>query len=133
MRSAAVVAVLVLLSAGAACSSSPTPTPTPPQGACGDGYLPAVNGSCPKGTCAGSGGAPSSCCGSECATCEDKGLVSTDDAGACPAGTCVSGDLTIALSCCDVCPGGGDAAAESGGDAASDVGADAGSSDAPGE
>ena len=121
----------VLVGLVVACSSSPRATPSPSGSACGDGYLAAVNGACPKGTCL-EAEASASCCGSQCATCEDKGLVSADDAGACPAGTCMSTDLTEALSCCDTCPGGDagpEAAAESGaeagaGDAASDVAGD---------
>jgi hypothetical protein len=119
LRSASVVAaafvVLVL-----ACSSTPHATPSPSGSACGDGYLPAVNGACPKGTCL-EGEASASCCGSQCATCEDKGLISSEDGGACPAGTCVSTDVTEALSCCDTCPG-DDASVE----AAADGGAEAG-------
>jgi hypothetical protein len=109
-----------------ACSSSPNP---PPGGgaasACGDGYLAAVNGSCPKGTCVAAA-AGQGCCGSQCATCEDKGLVSTDEAGTCPAGTCVSGDLTVALTCCDACPGApdGSAPADASGDGAGDAAGD---------
>ncbi|HEY8087934.1 MAG TPA: hypothetical protein VIF09_08815 [Polyangiaceae bacterium] len=105
---------MALLAVGlplAACSSSRNP---PPAGgaasACGDGYLAAVNGSCPKGTCVAAQ-AGQGCCGSQCATCEDKGLVSTGEGGTCPAGTCVSGDLTVALTCCDACPGTSDGSA----------------------
>ena len=109
------------------CSSTPSnPSPAPSEGACGDGYLPAINGSCPKGTCL-EGEASASCCGSQCATCEDKGLVSQDDGGVCPAGTCISTDLTAALTCCDTCPGESDAAV----DAASDGGGEGGLTDAP--
>lgn len=89
---------------GLACSSSPNAQPTGSAGVCGDGYLPAVNGGCPKGTCLASD-TSAACCGSQCATCEAKGLVSVDEAGACPSGTCISSDLTVALTCCDVCPG----------------------------
>jgi hypothetical protein len=89
---------------GFACSSSPNAQPTGSAGVCGDGYLPAVNGACPKGTCLASG-TSAACCGSQCATCEDKGLVSIDEAGACPPGLCISADLTVSLTCCDVCPG----------------------------
>jgi hypothetical protein len=103
LRSAFVVAV-AFAALVVACSSTPPATPSPSGSACGDGYLAAVNGTCPKGTCL-EGEASASCCGSQCATCEDKGLVSADEAGACPAGTCVSSDLTVALTCCDTCPG----------------------------
>jgi hypothetical protein len=118
------------------CSSTPSnPNPAPSEGACGDGYLPAVNGSCPRGTCL-EGEASASCCGSQCATCQDKGLVAEDDAGACPAGTCISSDLTVALTCCDTCPGdldaGGDGASEGGGDGGLTE-ASPGASDASGE
>jgi hypothetical protein len=109
-----------------ACSSTAThSTPTPSGSACGDGYLAAVNGACPKGTCLESE-ASASCCGSQCTTCEDKGLISADDAGACPAGTCVSTDLTVALSCCDTCAV-DDASMESG----TEAGVETGPGDAP--
>ena len=110
MRRPALAVATVLVALVVACSSSPHPTPTPSGSACGDGYLAAVNGSCPKGTCL-EGDASASCCGSQCARCEDKGLVSASEVGTCPVGMCVSGDLTEALSCCDTCPG-GDASAE---------------------
>lgn len=87
----------------ACSSSSPKAAPQGSSGACGDqGYLDAVDGGCPVGTCLQSG---TSCCGSQCQTCEDKGYVSVDDAGGCAPGLCVSPDVTIALTCCEVCPG----------------------------
>jgi hypothetical protein len=119
-----VVSVALVL----ACSSTPHPTPSPSGSACGDGYLAAVNGACPKGTCL-EGEASASCCGSQCATCEDKGLISSDDAGACPAGTCVSIDLTVALSCCDTCPG-NDASVEAAVEGGTEAAAEAGAGDA---
>jgi hypothetical protein len=114
----AACAVAVCVALAVACSSTPRPTPSGGgESACGDGYLAATNGACPKGFClepdAGSG-----CCGSQCATCEDEGLVSTDEGGACPPGTCVSSNLTVALTCCDACPGDDDAGdGSSGGEA----------------
>jgi hypothetical protein len=128
VRWLAVTAAVALV---VACSSSTHPTPSPPVGACGDGYLAAVNGVCPTGTCLQSE-ASASCCGSQCATCEDKGLVSADEAGACPAGMCISSDLTVALTCCDACPGadgGSDGAAEGGAEAGPETGAGDGASD----
>ena len=41
------------------------------------------------------------CCGSLCASCEAKGLVSYNSAGMCPAGLCPSADVTATLACCD--------------------------------
>lgn len=121
LRSASVAAAVFVLLV-LACSSTPHATPSPSGSACGDGYLAAVNGACPKGTCLESE-ASASCCGSQCATCEDKGLISSEDGGACPAGTCVSTDVTVALSCCDTCPGGDDASVESGAEAGPETGA----------
>jgi hypothetical protein len=113
------------------CSSTPAnSTPSPAQGPCGDGYLEAVNGVCPKGTCLESE-ASASCCGSQCATCEAKGLISQDDGGACPPGTCVSADLTVLLSCCDTCAGVEDASADAPVDAAGDGGVEAAIEAAP--
>jgi hypothetical protein len=130
LRPALVVASSVLVALAFACSSTSThPTPTPSGSACGDGYLAAVNGACPKGTCLETE-ASASCCGSQCATCEDKGLISADDAGACPAGTCVSTDLTVALSCCDTCPG-DDAATEASAEGGPEAGVEAGAGDGP--
>ncbi len=96
-----------VLLALACSSSSSSSTPTGSSGACGDqGYLDAVDGGCPVGTCLQPGVSPA-CCGSQCATCEDKGYVSLDDAGGCSsdAGLCLSADVTIALTCCQACPG----------------------------
>jgi hypothetical protein len=131
MRRPAFAVASLLVALVVACSSSPHPTPTPSGSACGDGYLAAVNGACPKGTCL-EGEASASCCGSQCATCEDKELVSAGEAGACPAGMCVSSDLTEALSCCDTCPG-ADAAAEAAAESGADAGTEAGSGDAAGD
>jgi hypothetical protein len=93
-----------------------------------------VNGTCPTGTCL-EPEASAACCGSQCATCEDKGLISTEDGGACPAGTCLSTDLTVALSCCDMCPGDDastEASADAGTEAAVEASVDA-ASDATGD
>ncbi len=118
LRAVLVAMASTTLWAVACSSSSPNATPQGTEGACGDGYLTAVNGTCPKGTCLVAD-ASAACCGSQCATCEEKGLVSLDEAGACPPGTCVSVDVTVELSCCDTCPGGADAGSgsSSGGDA----------------
>jgi hypothetical protein len=128
VRSSGLALAVVL---AAACSSTTNPTPSPAASPCGDGYLAAVNGACPKGTCL-EGEASASCCGSQCASCEDKGLVSADDAGTCPAGTCVSSDLTEALSCCDACPG-DDAAAEAGVEGGGEGGGEGGPDAATGD
>ena len=67
------------------------------------------------------------------AACEDKGLVAADEAGACPAGMCISTDLTAALTCCDACPGatdaGSDGAADGGVEGGTETGAGDGGSD----
>jgi hypothetical protein len=135
LATAAMIALAAVVAlAAASCSSTPRPTPSGGTGACGDGYLAAANGTCPKGFCLepDAGG----CCGSQCATCEDEGLVSLEDSGVCPQGTCISGNLTEALTCCDVCPaeeaGGADAGA--GDAAAGDAGAgDGAAGDAAGD
>jgi hypothetical protein len=124
----AVVVTAVLTALAFACSTSPHAAPTPPGSACGDGYLEAVNGVCPTGTCL-EPEAGASCCGSQCATCEDKGLIASEDGGACPAGTCVSTDVTVALSCCDTCPG-EDASVEASMESGAEAGAEAGAGDA---
>jgi hypothetical protein len=97
MRRAALVFALVVV----ACHSSVQPTPSVDSGTCAsEGYLPATNGGCPKGTCLAMD-TSAACCGSLCATCEDKGLVSMTEAGTCPPGTMVAADLTATLQCCD--------------------------------
>lgn len=123
MRGGALFGVIGL-AALLACTSSPKATGTGGGSCEALGYLAPTGNACPKGTCLASD-APEPCCGSICATCESKGLVSTNDAGACPAGLCVSNDLTATLRCCDVCPAGEDAGQgmDGGGEAA--TGADA--------
>jgi hypothetical protein len=128
---------LLAVAAGAAfgvlacTSSSANNAPSPVQGTCeAQGYLAPSGTSCPKGTCLATGSAQP-CCGSVCATCEAKGLVSQTDAGACPPGLCVSGDLTAALACCDVCPRTGGDAGAADADGAADVPADGASDGAP--
>jgi hypothetical protein len=98
MRRAAAALALV---AAFACHSSVQPTPSVDSGTCAsEGYLPATNGGCPKGTCLAMDVAVA-CCGSLCATCEDKGLISMTEAGTCPPGTMVAADLTATLQCCE--------------------------------
>jgi hypothetical protein len=88
----------------AACSSQSASTSAPDAGYCeSNGYSPAENGTCVKGTCLASG-TEEPCCGSLCASCEAKGLVSYTEAGACPPGLCPSADVTAALQCCDSVP-----------------------------
>lgn len=96
-----------------ACTSSPKASDANGGSCEALGYLAPTGSACPKGMCLASD-APEPCCGSICATCEAKGLVSTDDAGACAAGLCVSNDLIATLHCCDVCPGGADAGTDAG-------------------
>jgi hypothetical protein len=115
-------ACLVALAA-AACSST-TPANSPPDaGYCeANGYASPIAGKCARGTCATTG-TDVSCCGSLCATCESKGLVSYDEAGACPNGLCPSADVTATLQCCDVCtPINADAGADGGAEGGSDAG-----------
>lgn len=119
--------VVALLATLVACTSSPKTTGADGGSCEALGYLAPSGSACPKGTCLASD-APEPCCGSICATCESKGLVSSDDAGACPAGLCVSNDLTATLHCCDVCPAGADAG--QGMDAGSDAATDATEADA---
>lgn len=122
---------LVVLVGVAACTSS-TKATGGGGGSCEAlGYLAPSGGACPKGMCLASD-SPEPCCGSVCATCEAKGLVSASEAGACPVGLCVSSDLTPDLHCCDVCAGGAsdagqaaDAEADSGGGPGADAGTDA--------
>src|SRR5271156_1506535 len=96
-------AVVACLAAAACSSNSATPA-APDAGYCqSNGYEPPSGTSCPKGTCmAGDTSVP--CCGSICASCEAKGLVSYTRAGACPAGLCPSADVTATLTCCDSAP-----------------------------
>jgi hypothetical protein len=97
------LAASLALLAAAACSSTSPVQGGPDAGYCeSNGYASPSGGSCPKGTCPASGTSVA-CCGSECATCEAKGLVSYGDGGQCPAGTCPSGDVTATLHCCDSC------------------------------
>jgi hypothetical protein len=114
----AVASTVALAALVPSCSNAPpvAPLSSPDAGPCGEGYLAAVNGACPKGTCLESE-ASAACCGSQCATCEDEGLVALDDAGACGPGLCLSTDVTVALTCCDVCLPGEEAGVD---DAASD-------------
>jgi hypothetical protein len=96
----AVVACL----AAAACSSNSSSSAAPDAGYCqSNGYAVPTGSSCPKGTCMASGTSVP-CCGSVCASCEAKGLVSYDSAGMCPAGLCPSPDVTATLACCDSVP-----------------------------
>jgi hypothetical protein len=93
-----VVAVVV-----AACSSSGSPVSGADAGYCeSNGYSMPAGGSCPKGTCMATGTA-TACCGSQCPTCESKGLVSYTGGGTCPNGLCPSADVTASLQCCDTC------------------------------
>jgi hypothetical protein len=126
-------AVLVLALVVVACQSSARQTPSEDAGTCAsEGYLPATNGGCPKGTCLAMD-VSAACCGSLCATCEDKGLISMTEAGTCPPGTMVAADLTATLQCCDgldaeaeeMDAGEGGAAADGATDGSSDA-ADAG-------
>ena len=88
----------------AACSSNATSSGAPDAGYCeSNGYAPPAGGSCAKGTCLQSGTSVP-CCGSQCASCEAKGLVSYTSAGTCPAGLCPSPDVTANLQCCDTEP-----------------------------
>jgi hypothetical protein len=96
----------------AACSSSSATSTAPDAGYCeSNGYLTPQGGACPKGTCMASGTSVA-CCGSVCASCEAKGLVSKQSDGTCPAGLCPSADVTATLQCCDsepsVLPNGSD-------------------------
>ena len=101
-RSWLVVGVVVA-AAVAACSSTAGTSGGPDAGYCAsNGYESPSGGKCPKGTCPASG-TPVTCCGSLCATCEDKGLVSYDASGTCPAGLCPSADAIGTLQCCDTC------------------------------
>jgi hypothetical protein len=87
-----------------ACSSSSASNAAPDAGYCvSNGYAAATSGTCAKGTCL-QAGMSAACCGSVCATCEDKGLVSYTSAGTCPAGLCPSADVTATLACCDSAP-----------------------------
>jgi len=93
----------LLLVAVAACSAGSPPAGGPDAGYCeSNGYGRPAGGACPKGTCPTSGTAVA-CCGSECASCEAKGLVSFTASGQCPAGLCPSADWTGSLACCDSC------------------------------
>jgi hypothetical protein len=95
------VSVVVGCLAVAACSSSSVSSEAPDAGYCfSNGLSPATGGACPKGTCMATGTSVA-CCGSECPTCESKGLVSYTSAGTCPAGLCPSADVTANLQCCD--------------------------------
>jgi hypothetical protein len=120
MRRAA--ALLALAAIG--CTSSSRATPSGASGTCeSQGYLTPPQGGCPRGTCLATD-TSASCCGSQCATCEDKGLISMIDGGTCPPGTVVSSDLTEALSCCDsedAEPEGIDASPEASPDASMDA------------
>jgi hypothetical protein len=97
------LALAIALFAEAACSSSGASSGGPDAGYCeSNGYSSPVGAFCPKGSCRASGAA-AACCGSLCATCESKGLVSYDAGGMCPAGLCPSADATGTLQCCDTC------------------------------
>ncbi len=95
------VSVVLGCIALAACSSNSASSDAPDAGYCAsNGFAPATGGSCMKGTCLQTG-ANAACCGSQCASCEAKGLVSYTSGGSCPAGLCPSADVTGTLQCCD--------------------------------
>lgn len=95
---------LVACLAAAACSSNSSSSGAPDAGYCeSNGYSAPTGSSCPKGTCLASGTSVP-CCGSVCASCEAKGLVSYNSDGTCPAGLCPSPDVTGTLACCDSAP-----------------------------
>jgi hypothetical protein len=105
VRARGLPGALVAIACVAACSSSTTGAPGAgvDAGYCAsNGYEAPVGSACPKGTCKTTGTAIA-CCGSLCPTCESKGLVSYDEAGACPANLCPSADVTASLACCDTC------------------------------
>jgi hypothetical protein len=130
MRAMRVTGVIVASSALAlavACSSTSSQEGGADAGWCeSNGYASPVGGKCAKGTCMQSGTSVA-CCGSVCATCEDKGLVSYDEAGQCPEGLCRSADVTPTLACCDTCGPLNEA-----GSGAPDASADAGEGSAEG-
>jgi hypothetical protein len=95
------LAVAIAGLAAVACSSNSSSSGGADAGYCqSNGYSPPSGSSCPKGTCLAKG-TDVPCCGSLCASCEAKGLVSYDSAGMCPAGLCPSADVTGTLACCD--------------------------------
>ena len=100
------IRALILSIVAAGCSSASPAPDAAPQTCESQGYLTPTGTSCPKGTCMASD-ISMACCGSVCATCEDKGLVSFTEAGVCPPGLCASNDVTVSLQCCDV-PGAGE-------------------------
>jgi hypothetical protein len=113
-----------------ACSTAAAPSGGPDAGYCeSNGYSTPSGGACPKGTCIAQGTSVP-CCGSLCPSCESKGLVSYDDAGACPANLCPSADPTATLQCCDTC---GPIGAEPVPEAGSDVSEAATATDASGQ
>jgi hypothetical protein len=98
------LAAAIACLAAVACSSNSSSSGGADAGYCqSNGYSPPSGTSCPKGTCLAKG-TDVPCCGSVCASCEAKGLVSYDSSGMCPAGLCPSADVTSTLACCDSAP-----------------------------